>query len=42
MNPMPWLPPDLSGLAESLPVLIVEGVSRNPLLGYGLIALAML
>jgi membrane protein DedA with SNARE-associated domain len=29
-------------LAESLPALIVEGVSRNPLLGYGLIALAML
>jgi alkaline phosphatase len=39
---MNWLPPELSSLAEGLPKLILDGVERNPLLGYGLIALAML
>ena len=34
--------PDLGSLAEGLPTLILEGVARNPLLGYGLIAMAML
>lgn len=41
MDAMEWLPPDLTSLAESLHELILDGVSRNPLLGYGLIALAM-
>ena len=39
---MDWLPPDLGSLAEGLPRLILVGVERNPLLGYGLIAMAML
>jgi alkaline phosphatase len=39
---MNWLPPELASLAEGLPKLILDGVERNPLLGYGLIALAML
>jgi membrane protein DedA with SNARE-associated domain len=39
---MDWMPPDLGSLAEGLPRLILEGVDRNPLLGYGLIAIAML
>ncbi len=39
---MDWMPPDLGSLAEGLPRLILEGVERNPLLGYGLIAMAML
>ncbi len=39
---MDWMPPDLGYLAEGLPRLILEGVERNPLLGYGLIAMAML
>jgi len=42
MAGMDWLPPDLGSLAEGLPKLILDGVERNPLLGYGLIALAML
>jgi membrane protein DedA with SNARE-associated domain len=39
---MDWLPSDLGSLAEGLPRLILVGVERNPLLGYGLIAMAML
>lgn len=39
---MDWMLPDLGSLAEALPGLILEGVERNPLLGYGLIAAAML
>jgi len=39
---MDWLPPDLGALAEGLPGIILDGVTRNPLLGYGLIAMAML
>lgn len=39
---MDWLPPELGSLAEGLPRLILDGVERNPLLGYGLIAMAML
>jgi len=42
---MDWLLPNLGSLgslAEGLPTLILEGVARNPLLGYGLIAMAML
>ena len=39
---MDWLPPELGSLAEGLPRLILNGVERNPLLGYGLIAMAML
>jgi len=42
MAGMNWLPPELASLAEGLPKLILDGVERNPLLGYGLIALAML
>ena len=39
---MHWLPLELGSLAEGLPRLILVGVERNPLLGYGLIAMAML
>jgi membrane protein DedA with SNARE-associated domain len=39
---MDWMLPDLGSLAEGLPSLILEGVERSPLLGYGLIATAML
>jgi membrane protein DedA with SNARE-associated domain len=39
---MDLLPPDLGSLAEGLPRVILVGVERNPLLGYGLIAMAML
>jgi membrane protein DedA with SNARE-associated domain len=39
---MDWMPPDLGSLAEGLPKLILNGVDRNPLLGYGFIAIAML
>ena len=39
---MDWMPPDLGSLVEGLPGMILEGVTRNPLLGYGLIAMAML
>lgn len=39
---MEWIAPDLGSLVEGLPRLILEGVERNPLLGYGLIAMAML
>ena len=42
MAGMDWLPPELASFAEGLPKLILDGVERNPLLGYGLIALAML
>lgn len=39
---MDLLPPDLGSLAEGLPRVILVGVERNPLLGYCLIAMAML
>ena len=42
MASMEWITPDLGSLIEGLPRLIVDGVERNPLLGYGLIAMAML
>ena len=42
MGCMDWLPPELGSLAEGVPRLILVGVERNPLLGYGLIAMAML
>jgi membrane protein DedA with SNARE-associated domain len=39
---MHLLPLELGSLVEGLPRLILDGVERNPLLGYGLIAMAML